>query len=353
MPFSRPSLSQLANRIAADIGAALPGLDATLRRSNATVLARIHAAATSGLYAFLDWIYRQAWPDTQDAEHLRRMASIWLAVPQLPATAASGPVLFSGTTGAVLPAGTLIQRADGVQYRVRADVTVSPSGVAGTVDAVAAGVNGDADPGTAVTLVSPVAGVNSAGTVDSAGLTGGADAETTAGTLQRLKLRLQDPPQGGNSADYRRWALEVPGVTRVWPEPLALGAGTVVVYFAMDLAYSDGIPEAGDVLTVQNAIDVVRPVTAEVTVAAPVADPVDFTITALTPSDAATKAAIATALAEVILLEGEPGGTLLWSHLEQAISNAQGETDHRLTTPSANVTSTAGHLPTMGTITWA
>jgi uncharacterized phage protein gp47/JayE len=352
MAFSRPSLPQLVSRAAADLGAALAGVDAMLRRANVAVLARLHAAAVSGLYGYLDWIYRQAWPDSADEEHLRRHAAIWLATPQLPATAASGPAVFRGLAGASLPAGTLWRRADGVQYSLRAEVTVSPAGVVGLVDALEPGVGGDADPGTALTLVTPVAGVNSTAVVDSAGLTGGAEAESRDGTFQRLRLRLQDPPQGGSRTDYRRWALDQPGVTRAWVFPQELGAGTVTVRFCMDLTYSDGIPAGGDVAAVQAALDELRNVTSDLHVMAPIAQPVNFTIDGLTPSDATTKAAIQTALAEVILLEGAPGGTLLWSHLEQAIANAAGEYDHHLASPSADVVSATGYLPVMGTITW-
>ncbi len=95
-----------------------------------------------------------------------------------------------------------------------------------------------------------------------------------------------------------------------------------------------------------------RPVCADVTVAAPIAAPLDLTIT-LTPSSDAVKAAVEAELRDLIARETEPGGTLLLSHIQEAISIAAGETDHVLTAPSANVTPAAGHITTFGAITWS
>ena len=94
-----------------------------------------------------------------------------------------------------------------------------------------------------------------------------------------------------------------------------------------------------------------RPVTADVTVFAPTAVPMNFTIE-LTPSDATTKAAVIAELEDLILREAEPGGTILLSHINEAISLAAGETDHILTVPSADVTVTTTQISTMGTVTW-
>lgn len=44
------------------------------------------------------------------------------------------------------------------------------------------------------------------------------------------------PPQGGSADDYDAWVRTVPGVTRVWLNPLGAGPGTVVLYTMFDLA---------------------------------------------------------------------------------------------------------------------
>ena len=47
-----------------------------------------------------------------------------------------------------------------------------------------------------------------------------------------------------------------------------------------------------------------------------------------------------------------PGGTLLISHIREAISIAAGEVDHTLLTPDADQTVTAAQINTLGTLTW-
>jgi len=112
------------------------------------------------------------------------------------------------------------------------------------------------------------------------------------------------------------------------------------------------IPDAGEVAAVQAHIDALRPVTAQVTVVAPVAVPLNFTLLVV-PNTAAVKTAVEAELRALLQREAEPGGTILISHIREAISIATGETNYTLTTPAADVTHTTGQMATMGTITWA
>lgn len=350
MPFTRPTLPELIDRAAADIESRLPDADARLRRSVLNVLVRMHAGSVHGLYGYLDWLAKQLMIDTAELEHLNRWASIW-GVTRRAATAAAGNVTFTGTDGASIPAGTTLQRSDGVEYTTDALGTIAGGTATVAVTAVVAGAAGNADAGVALTLVSPISGVNSQATVAAGGLAGGADAEVDDLLRERLLARIQQPPHGGADFDYVAWALEVPGVTRAWVYPAELGLGTVTVRFMMDDTYADGIPQAGDVAAVQAYIDALRPVTAAVTVAAPIAVPLDITIT-LTPNTATVRAAVEAELADLIRREAEPGGTLLISHIREAISSAAGETDHVLSVPAADVAHGTGEIATMGVVTW-
>jgi uncharacterized phage protein gp47/JayE len=68
---------------------------------------------------------------------------------------------FTGTAGSLIPAETVVQTADSIEYATTDDVTITSAGTA-TVScaAVVAGAAGNQLPGTSVSLVSPVAGVN-------------------------------------------------------------------------------------------------------------------------------------------------------------------------------------------------
>lgn len=354
MPFQRPTLEELIHTAEAEIEASLPGADATLRRTVLGVLTRVEAGGLHGLYGYLDFIARQALPDTAEAEYLDRHADIW-GIARKAAAFASGDVDFTGTDGTVIAEGTELKRADGVKYATTAEATIAGGTATAAVVAISAGADGLADAGQVLTLTTPIAGVTTAATVAADGLTGGTDQETDAALAARLLARIQEPPHGGAGFDYVTWALEVAGVTRAWVYPQELGLGTVTVRFMMDDAYADGIPLPADVTAVQTHIDAVRPVTADVTVVAPVAVPLDFEITNLNPSTQAVKDAIEAELKDLIERAAEPGGTILISHIREAISIAAGETDHALVSPVADVTHATGEIATMGAIaiTWS
>lgn len=351
MPFDRPPLPRLIDRISQDIAAKTGSAAVPLPGSVEHVLASALAGASHLMHAHLDWLSRQILPDTADKDWLERHASIWLRNGRKPASFAFGPVAITGAAGSAVPAGTLLQRADGVQYRTDADALIGVSGLAtASVTAIDPGALGNAAAGISVSLVSPVLGVESAATVAAGGIVGGADVEQDSDLRERVLERIRTPPQGGSKVDYVRWALEVPGVTRAWCLPNHLGIGTVVVLFVRDDDASP-IPDALEVSAVQAYIDELRPVTAEVTVAAPTARSVAYQIQ-LSPATVAVKAAVEAGLRDLHLREGEPGATLLLSHIREAISLAAGEVDHVLVAPSANVTHQPYELPTFGGIAW-
>jgi uncharacterized phage protein gp47/JayE len=354
MAFSRPTLKDLSNRMEADVASRLPGTDPKLRYSLLGILARVFAGAVHGLYGYLQWISKQVLPDTAEKEYLDRWSVIW-NVLRKPAVSATGIVVCTGTNGSVIPAGTLLQRSDAVEFTTDADATIVAGTVNASVTAVAGGVAGNTAAASNLNFVTPVAGVNSTAAVDGAGLIGGLDIESDDDLRARLLARIQQPAQGGAAHDYIAWALEMAGVTRAWCYPLENGAGTVVVRFMMDDSYANGIPLAGDVTAVQNYIDARRPVAIAIngfTAVAPVAVPINFTLT-VSPNTQAVKDAVTAELKDLILRDSAPGGTIRISRIREAISLAADETDHVLTAPAANVTHTTNQIATMGTVTFS
>lgn len=349
MPFSRPTLTTLIDRARADLDSRLPGADSRLRRSALDVLARVHAGGLHGLYGYVDWAARQLMPDTADAEHLDRWASVW-GVARKEAVAAAGEVALTGDNGVEVPAGSVLQRGDGADYVTTADVTIAMGVATAAVEAVTAGAAGDALAGVTLTFVSPIAGVSSTATVNAPGLSEGLDQEADPALRERLLERIRQQPRGGAANDYVRWAKEVPEVTRAWVYPEKNGLGTVGVAFVMD-GRPVIIPEPADVAAVDAWIADRRPVTADVETFAPTADPLDLTIE-LTPDSTEVRVAVEASLLDLLAREAEPGGTILISHIREAVSVAAGETDHILTVPSANVVAAAGDIAVLGTITW-
>lgn len=373
MPFLRPTPAALRQRIRAQIQARLPGADMTLRRSVLGVIADVLAGELWEEYGYQDYIIDQLLPDTA-TDYLARFMSIYNLTPQ-GAIAAAGNVVFTGTTGVQIPAGTLVA-VNGVQYATTAAATLAGAGTATVgVIATAGGANGNQPANTQLSMPVALAGVAGNPVVDANGLTGGADSESIESQRTRLLLRIRQPPQGGAAPDYIQWALSVPGVTRAWCLPLMNGAGTVGVTFMMD-GRSNPIPLTGDVAAVLAFINSVRPVTATVTVFAPAADALNLTIHGLLPSNTTVKAAIAASYADLLMQKASPSppagitvwgldpagsgsvvqlvspGLIAFADIDDSISQASGVTYHSLTVPSADHTSAAGSIAVPGTITY-
>ena len=66
----------------------------------------------------------------------------------------------------------------------------------------------------------------------------------------------------------------------------------------------------------------------------------------------AVQDAVEAELQDLIRRETEPGGTLLVSHIREAISTSAGETDHDLTSPTADVTVQATQITVYGMTTF-
>lgn len=348
MPFERPNLAQLIDQGAAEFESRLPGVAARVRRSVVGVINRVMAGALSALYKYGEWLNLQTWPDQAEGEFLDDHGARW-GVLRNSAAFATLTVRFTGTDGAVIPANTGLQRADGVQYVTTEEGTIAGGIAYAAAVALLPGQGGSTVINAPLALQSPIAGVNSTASAQTAA-TGGTDPEEDEAYRARILARIRKPPQGGSATDYEAWAKEVPGVTRVWVYPGEQGDGTVVVRFTRDDDASP-IPDVGEVATVQAALNAARPVTATVYAVAPLATPLNLTI-GLTPDTLPVRAAVQAELVALLSRESLPGGTLLISHIREAISIAAGETDHNLVTPSANVTHTAGQLPTLGVITW-
>ena len=349
MPFERPTLTTLIGRAISDIETRLDGSDARLRRSFENVIARVVAGAAHGLHGHLVFLSKQIFPDTAESKFLRRWAGIWGKPPKDPAKA-TGIVTATGIDTTVIAQGTAWTRADGVEFTSDAIATISGASITITVTATVSGADGNTDAATLLTLVTPITDIDADATVDGSGLVEGADAEIDAALLVRLLLRIQTPPSGGGPTDYVQWALDVAGVTRAWEFPAELGLGTVSIRFVVD-AEADIIPVAGQVTQVQTYIDTKAPITAVVTVVAPIEVNLNASITT-TPDTAAIRAAIDTELEAYLLREAAPGVTLLLSQINEAISLATGEVDHVLNSPAADVVHTTGQLPTLGTTVW-
>lgn len=354
MPFHKPTLQELVDRIQADLESRL-GLTSTdhnsysntLRRSVTGVLSQVQAGASYLLLGYLDFLSRQVMIDTAEKDYLRRWAQVW-GVQEKPATFAQGYVVFKGEENAVIPAETCLRRQDGVEFYVKVAASITQGSAAVFLEALLLGANGNTPAGTVLSLISPLQGVQLQVIVSESGLSGGINAELDESLRKRLLKRIQQPPQGGSLSDYEQWALQVPGVQRAWVYPGYFGSGTVGVTFLVD----DAIPTQVQVAEVQKHLDVRRPVTAEVLVFSPSAILVPMTISAASLT-ITLQATIESDLRTWFMREAYPGMILHANRLQDVISQAaQGNEDYVLLSPESNVNYLPSEMPLFGGITW-
>jgi uncharacterized phage protein gp47/JayE len=316
-----------------------------LRRSDARVYARAFAGTADALYSLIAYKHRQQFVFSCDSEYLDRHGSLY-GIYRYGATKAITEITFDVSAGGAVPAGSIVQTEEGVRYVTTED---DEEGVA-LAKAEQAGVSGNAETGTVVTLVSPIAGVATEAVL-SAPAEGGTDVESDANYRNRVLLKMRETPMGGAASDYKIWAEEVPGVTRVWVSGQEEGAGTVTIRFVCDGA-EQIIPDATMIAKVQAHINRVKPVTAVAYVRAPTATTVDFVFAGVSPDTDVVKAQIESELRALFAREAAPGVMLPISHIRAAISGAAGELDYTLTTPSDDIVPGTGNIPVLGSITW-
>ena len=343
MSFSRPSLSTLRSRIAADVSGRLLDGSPLRSRSVLSVLVYVWAGACHLMYGALQWYFSQFWIKTAEKEYLERKASTW-GITRKAGARAVGQVTFSGS--GIVPAGSVLRNDSGLLFTVDADVSVPGTGV---VTASETGSASNLERGETLTLVQAVAGVSGSAVVVS--MTGGVDAETDDELRNRVLTALRNPPMGGSAADYVTWALEVPGVTRAWCYPLYLGLGTVGLSFVCDGQDDSPLPDEEMVRRVQEYIEERKPVTADVMVFAPRAVPVDIRLR-IVPDTSAVREAVKAELHDLFTREAEPGVTLLKSHIDEAVSITSGEEDHLLLEPAVNIVPASGELPVLRNVTF-
>lgn len=278
----------------------------------------------------------------------------YVQVPS-PATVTGG----GSGTGATFSLNTAVEAAG---------ATVGSAGTA-TVQVIAAvpGAAANQNPNAPVTLVAVLTNILGNATFDAGGATGGTDQESDASLRARVLTQIQQPPQGGSSADYIEWTLATPvvGATRVFVYPQGLAgnvAGSVAVLFVCDGRSTPTnpaaiIPTAADVDLVAGFINNLRPVTAIVTVIAPIAVTVNFALS-ITPSNPTTQAGVVASLFNLFARLSTPGGTIFSSQIIDAIMQVPGIVHCSVTSPAGDINVNSGgttpaNFGVLGTVTFS
>lgn len=347
MTYTRPTYSELKDRIAADLAAMPAALSGPL--------SVMWAQATHGQHGHLDWIAKQCSPLTCELERLHDWAALY-SVPRLLATAATGMALATGNLGGKLLAEHPLRASNGLDYTVvnAVELGAGPT-TAVLVRCTTAGSSGNMAAGQVLTLVDPALYVNSTLTVDAAGIAGGAEDED----VEAWRLRVAEEWQtvtsrgarSGKPEDYVAWAKRAhPSVTGALVQPHALGMGSVIVRPICD-ALAGRAPTAAILAAVAAFLSSIAPATADWRETAGLQRWVQPVIH-LQPGvdNQANRTAVETALQALVLTKVDNNAQLLRSEIDAAIGRVT--LQYELVAPTATIQAAPGEVLVFAGVTW-
>lgn len=342
--MARPTLSELTEQTIGDMASRTEGA-AFLQYAIERVFGPVLAGVAHELHGEVEYNRLQLYPTTADAEHLGYWGAM-LDTPRKGGQRAMGAVYLSETDSSVLlESGTRLVSDAGQIY-----VTVDDSWIVGGSPVTVAAL----EPGSSANLIegmlhfeAPVPGLPPDAPITES-IEGGTDLEDLEDYRARVVSAMRATLPYGGPGDYERWALSREGVARAWEFPNRAGLGTVSLSFLLGPSI---IPSSADVAAMQTFLDSVRPVDMRaVYVRAPVAKPVDITLTLEPPSPEVAyevRYELESLFSEAGLEESMPR-----SRIDEAISRAAGETSHEITAISSLVPST-WELLTLGNLTFS
>lgn len=336
-----------------------------LANSVLRVLAQAFSKVQYLQYDFLDYVSLQCCPSTATDEYLDNWAAL-KGVTRKAASQATGVISFTGTSGASIPAGTVLVAEDGETYTT--DNLVDVGSNVG-ITAVNSGSEGNQAANITMSLQVAIAGVDSTLVLSNA-ITTGSDIESDSELRVRTISAFSTVSTGDSRQDHLNWALAVPGVTQAWVPPSPIAGTECVIYVMLDrtnstLGYPQGtngtassetryVVATGDQLTVANAMYAEKPYTEIQIICSPIQTNIDFTISGLSTASASIQAAVKAAVVSLLHDQGTPLGTsITLAAINSAISSAAGSTSYTLTAPTADISLTTGELPEVGTMTFS
>ena len=186
---------------------------------------------------------------------------------------------------------------------------VGYSGATIPVSASDSGDEGNLDADATLSFSTPIASVETSGSVIFSEVINGIDVESDDALRKRLLDRIQNPVTPFNVSNIVATAREIAGVTRVFVAESTPVIGQVTIHFMRDTS-DDPIPTAGDVTTTKNQILTIKPADisdADVIVEAPVGRPTFFTFSSITPDTTTMREAITANLTDYFSQTPEVG----------------------------------------------
>jgi len=337
MEFSKPSLQTLITRIQSDIASRL-GIQLPMKK--ASVLSALSFALAGSvylLYGTIEYWVREWFIDTAKGKNLDRLAGFF-GMKRRGRTQATGAIRIDGASGKAIPKDAVFSRPDGATYTLIAGATIQDSGFTfAKVIATDAGPTGNLASstisGTPLTLITSISDVKREGVVLDAGITGGFEEEDDDTLRSRLLRRLRHPGQGGNEADYKHWAQEVPGVGSVWVRPEPKSFAINVSFLTTDADHAVPSPDFGK--QVEDSLKLKKPLGTRVSYQP--LEQVVVSIEVQMPTQNGAQSALEKAFKLFFARKVGPGERIPLVRLTQLISGILKHDNFKMTSPASDI----------------
>lgn len=247
-----PTPSDIATEYLANLAILKPGeVDISSQDNDWFIRANVVGGVVSGAYNDLSLLEDDIFPQSSRHDALGKHLQTYFPPPNnvfKPATPAVGPVMVGGSPGTQIPVSmTLTFGPNGNTYQPQSQTTLLGATGIIEVQSVADGQSQNLGEGAVLNISNPPAGLNATGIVFGDNLSDGSDPESDASAQARILARLQSPPAGGTAADYKNYAIAVPGVVDANVIRYIYGLGTVGVVITsgttdIDAAINSGTP---------------------------------------------------------------------------------------------------------------
>ncbi len=238
------------------------------------VRSRVVGGTVAGVYADLNRVSNDAFPQSARRDAVDRHLNVWFGSGLRDATYAVGNVAATGATGSTVVANTqFIHTPTSKVYVATETVLFSAATASIPVQSVNRGQDQNLLTGTSLAFSTPVAGVDSTVTVITPGITDGRNAETTQEGADRVLTRIRNPTRGGTEADYQVWSSAADSrviSTRV--NRFIYGLGTVQLVISAGTSDIDQAIDNDEPIVVQPSEDLKAAVLAYVDALNPLTD---------------------------------------------------------------------------------
>ena len=240
------------------------------------VKSRVIGGVVAGVYADLNRVSNDAFPQSARREAIDQHLQVWTGTGLRAASFATGFIAVTGTPGTVVTAGTQFQHVPTQNvYNSTQEVTLTGATGEIPVTSVIAGQDQNLLTATQFTVISAPAGLLTTAEALTPGLADGADEETTEEGATRVLAIIRAQRRGATESDYIAWAFAADSrVNSCKVNRFPYGLGTVGLVITSGTSDIDTAIDNDDAINLSPSADLVSDVETYVNAVNPLTDSV-------------------------------------------------------------------------------